>query len=184
MEELITQINQICARKGRCIVAIDGRCAAGKTTLANALAQRLGANLFHADHFFLQPEQRTPQRLAQPGGNLDVERLEQEVLIPLAEGRPVCYRPYDCGTQSLGTPLTVEPKPISIVEGSYSLHPRLEGYYDLKLLLEISPAEQKQRLLARDPQKYEQFLTRWIPLEEAYFEQTNITQRCDERRTL
>ena len=46
-------------------LAIDGCCAAGKTTLALRLQQRYGCPVFHADDYFLQPHQRTPQRLSQ-----------------------------------------------------------------------------------------------------------------------
>ena len=45
------------------IVALDGRCAAGKTTLAARLQQRSGCNVVHMDDFFLRPAQRTKARL-------------------------------------------------------------------------------------------------------------------------
>ena len=48
------------------------------------------------DDFFLRPEQRTAQRLAQSGGNVDWERFQAEVLIPLRQGISFSYRPYDC----------------------------------------------------------------------------------------
>ena len=35
------------------LVAIDGRCASGKTTLGNYLKQHYDCNLFHMDDFFL-----------------------------------------------------------------------------------------------------------------------------------
>ena len=57
------------------IVALDGRCASGKTTLAALLQQRTGCSVVHMDHFFLRPEQRTRERLEQPGGNVDYERF-------------------------------------------------------------------------------------------------------------
>ena len=38
------------------IIAIDGRCASGKTTLAEALGRHYHCNVIHMDHFFL----RTP----------------------------------------------------------------------------------------------------------------------------
>ena len=41
--------------KPRVIVAIDGRCAAGKTTLADHLKQELGTTVFHMDDFFSPP---------------------------------------------------------------------------------------------------------------------------------
>ena len=53
-------------------LAIDGCCAAGKTTLARRLQEKYGCPVFHADDYFLQPYQRTPERLAQPGGNMEL----------------------------------------------------------------------------------------------------------------
>ena len=44
------------------LIAIDGRCGAGKTTLAQRLQQELGGRVFHMDDFFLRPEQRTAAR--------------------------------------------------------------------------------------------------------------------------
>ena len=70
------------------VVAIDGRCASGKSTLAAKLQQGLHCPVFSLDDFFLRPQQRTPQRLAQPGGNVDYERFRQEVLLPWREGKP------------------------------------------------------------------------------------------------
>lgn len=37
---------------GMRIIAIDGRCAAGKTTLAARLAKELGGDVIHMDVFF------------------------------------------------------------------------------------------------------------------------------------
>ena len=47
------------------VIAIDGRCASGKTTLANKLAQHFHANVFHMDDYFLRKEQRTKERLSE-----------------------------------------------------------------------------------------------------------------------
>ena len=67
----------------RIIIAIDGRCASGKSALASNLENELGCAVFHMDDFFLRPEQRTPQRYAEPGGNVDRERFWEEILEPL-----------------------------------------------------------------------------------------------------
>lgn len=64
------------------IVAIDGRCGSGKTTLGEYLEQVFDCNLFRMDDFFLRMEQRTPQRLKETGGNVDYERFEETVLRP------------------------------------------------------------------------------------------------------
>src|SRR5699024_12651195 len=72
-EALVRRVEELLARQGRVLAAIDGRCGSGKSTLAALLAARWDCTLVHADDFFLRPEQRTPQRLAQPGGNFDRE---------------------------------------------------------------------------------------------------------------
>ena len=162
------------------VIAIDGRCAAGKTTLAAALQRETGCPVLHLDHFFLRPEQRTPQRLAQPGGNVDWERFLAEVLLPLEKGRPFSYRPYDCHTQSLAEPVSVLPAPLVVVEGSYSCHPALWEHYGLHVFLTISPAEQLRRIRQRNGEEgLAAFRERWIPLEEAYFQAFSLPGRCE-----
>ena len=66
-----------------------GCCAAGTASLALRVQKCSGCPVFHADDYFLQPHQRTPQRLSQAGGNMDRERLLQEVLLPLSRGEDV-----------------------------------------------------------------------------------------------
>ena len=161
------------------IVAIDGCCASGKSTLGARLSETLGCPLFHLDDFFLRPEQRTPERFAQPGGNMDRERLAAEILEPLSRGGAVEYRPFDCKTMSLGDPRFSRSARLNIVEGSYSLHPELERYYDLSVFLNISPETQRRRILERNgPEWGQMFFDRWIPLENTYFQATRAAERC------
>lgn len=68
------------------VIAMDGRAAAGKTTLAEELAVTLGGAVVHMDDFFLPGELRTPERLAAPGGNVHAERFVEEVLPYLRRG--------------------------------------------------------------------------------------------------
>lgn len=161
-------------------IAIDGRCASGKTTLAAALQRELDAVLFHMDDFFLRPEQRTPERLATPGGNVDHERFLAEVLLPIRDGNTALeYRPYDCHAAQLTDPIRAEITPIVIVEGSYSCHPALRAYYDLRLFLTVEPEEQLRRIEARGgPGVLPAFRERWIPLEERYFEACAVQEAC------
>lgn len=162
------------------IVALDGPCASGKSTLAAALAAVFEANLFHMDDFFLQPRQRTPQRLAEPGGNVDRERFAQEVLQPLRTGDAFSYCPYDCGTQALAASVSVAPTPISIVEGAYSLHPALRDAYSLTAFLRIDPDTQRERLLRRNGEvMLRRFEAEWIPMEEVYFAAFDIPSHAN-----
>ena len=58
--------------------------------------------------------------------------------------------------------------PLVLVEGSYSLHPRLRARYDLRIFLTCSREEQTARLTAREGENFPSFRDRWVPLEERY----------------
>lgn len=163
------------------LIAVDGRCAAGKTTLAAGLQEILDCNVIHMDYFFLQPWQRTPKRLSEPGGNVDYERFLEEVMLPLKKGKPFSYRKFDCKQMDF-SPETIEmcPNRLTIVEGAYSCHPALWDFYDLRVFLNIEPEEQLRRIAHRNGEKaLQMFRERWIPLEEKYFLEYNIMDRCD-----
>ncbi len=180
-KQILHKLKQHAAGKPEpAILAIDGRCASGKTTLGKALAAEWDASLFHMDDFYLQPHQRTPERLAEPGGNVDRERFLAEVLLPLTVGKPVTYRRFNCGTLTFEPAEIIEPKPVAIVEGSYSCHPVLRNRFDLRIFLDIDPEEQIRRIRLRDgSEAAERFRTIWIPLEEAYFTGCKVRESCD-----
>lgn len=163
--ELMQQLQTATAR----IIAIDGNCCSGKSSLAAALAEGLGATVFHMDDFFLRPQQRTAERLAEVGGNVDRERFLKEVLLPVTAHDPVYLRRYDCRTQTLCPAVVVTPAQRVIVEGSYALHPLLRPYYDLKIRLCVDPAVQRERILQREGANAERFFSLWLPMEDAYF---------------
>ncbi len=177
---LVLAIRERLIQRGRIIVAIDGRCGSGKTTLAARLEKDLRCAVYHMDDFFPRPEQRTEKRLSRPGENVDHERFLEEVLLPLHGTQAVTYRPYLCAQQQLGEPVTVAPNRLTIVEGSYSCHPALWEHYDLRIFLTIDPEEQMRRIERRNgPEKAAMFRSRWIPFEESYFEAYDVQARCD-----
>lgn len=180
-ELILNQIRLLSEHKEQTIlIAIDGRCAAGKTTLAAMLQERCDCNVIHMDQFFLRPEQRTEERMRQPGGNVDYERFLGEVLQPLKEGRKFSYSPYNCKTQTMDMPITVLPKQVNVVEGAYSCRPEFLKYYDLKIFLSVDKEEQLQRIERRNGQiGVDAFLKKWIPLEEHYFRSYQIREQCD-----
>ena len=182
---LYQDLAQLLAQGERAIVAIEGRCAAGKSSLADRLSQRLGIPVVHMDHFFLRPEQRTEERLARPGENVDHERFLREVLEPLAAGETVTYRPWSCQTGALGEPIALKPSPVVLVEGSYSCHPALWDFYARRVFLTVDRPEQLRRIEVRDgPSKLQAFREKWIPLEERYFSAFQVEERCDYRLKL
>ncbi len=176
---LLRAMDKAIAETGGVRVAIDGRCGSGKSTLGAMLGEIYSAALFHMDDFFLPFERKTPERLAEPGGNVDRERFWEEIgSKPL--GEDVTYRPWNCQTGLLDAPVTVLANPVRVIEGSYSQHPALRGGVDLRVAVSIDPQTQKERILARNgAEKWKQFESRWIPLEEAYFAAVPVYEESD-----
>lgn len=161
------------------LVAIDGRCGAGKTTLAKEVQKKISCSVLHMDDFFLRPEQRTAERLSKPGENVDHERVKV-VLESWLAGKETTYRPYDCQRQCLKEPVLLEKKDILLVEGSYSLTPSLFSFYDLRVFLDIDARDQLLRLERRvGKERLRTFVKEWIPLEEEYFQAFQIAEKCD-----
>ena len=160
-------------------VAIDGNSAAGKSSLAKLLKSIYACNVFSMDDFFLRPTQRTPGRLAEPGGNIDYERFGEEIIEPLKSGKTFAYAPYDCETEKLSAPVLVVPNPVTIIEGVYSLHLNFISAYDIKVFLSLDKTEQCRRLLARNADLYDSFINEWIPMENHYFDDFKIADKCD-----
>ncbi|MGN0968424.1 MAG: uridine kinase, partial [Oscillospiraceae bacterium] len=131
--QILREIKQRKVENRPFLVALDGRCASGKTTLAAHLQAVCGCGVVHLDDFFLRPEQRTQERYATPGENIDHERFLSEVLLPLRRGEAAEYRPYDCAHQTLGDPIRVEPSSVVVTEGSYACHSALWPWYDLRV---------------------------------------------------
>ena len=163
------------------LIAIDGPCGSGKTTLADCLAKELKASVFHMDDFFLQPHQRKEKRLSEPGGNVDYERFKEEVLDHIADKNGVTFRPFSCKEWKLAEEtITIPYNDVVIVEGSYSHHPYFKDIYNIKIFLEISPAEQKNRIISRDGETiWPMFEEKWIPMEKRYFEHFKIKEKSD-----
>lgn len=169
-------------KQGSLLVAIDGRCASGKTTMAAYLQEKLHCSVIPMDDFFLQPHQRTPRRLQEPGGNVDYERFLTEVMENLQKGRNFTYRPFDCQQMALAQEVRVEieKSPIVIVEGSYSGHPKLWDFYDIHLFMTTDKETQMQRILRRNgEERASVFAEKWIPLEEKYFSGCQIEEKSE-----
>ena len=161
------------------LLGIDGRCGSGKTTLANWLAQQLHCPVLHTDDFYLPPSVRCENWQQQPGANMDFYRLRQEVLQPLLHAQPVQYRAYSCAAGAFLPPAPLPGAPLTILEGSYSLHPALQTEFAVRVFVTCPPDVQAARLQAREGVRYTQFVQRWIPLEEGYFAAHDPAARCD-----
>nr|WP_303740691.1 uridine kinase [Lutispora saccharofermentans] len=162
------------------IVAIDGNSGSGKSTFAARLGSLYDCNIFHMDDFFLSPDQKTEERMRETGGNVDYIRFKYEVLDKLKKNYRFKYQIYDCSLGILTDYINVCPKKLNIVEGVYSMHPTLCDAYDLKIFLGIDAETQRRRILERSGEHMlRRFLDEWIPLENKYFSDMNIVQKCD-----
>ena len=69
--------------------------------------------------------------------------------------------------------------PLTILEGSYSLHPALQTDFAVRVFVTCPPDVQAARLRAREGIRYANFVQRWIPLEEGYFAAHDPAARCN-----
>lgn len=178
--ELNRRIEVLLLRKAFVVVGIDGRSAAGKSNLAERLAQELDAGLVRMDHFFLQAGQRTKERLAEAGGNFDRERFLTEVIEPLENGTDLSYQVYDCRNQKLAERIVIPHNKVAVVEGAYSLYPLFRSVYDLSVFLTVDRETQSRRILERNGEaQQKRFLEEWIPMEERYIKEMRVDQTSE-----
>ena len=162
------------------VLALDGRCGSGKTTLTNALVRQFPASaVLRTDDFYLPPVQRAHGWEQTPCANMDLARLRDEALRPAYAGQPVQYRAYSCREGAYQPAQELPAQPLVILEGSYSHHPLLTGYETLRVFVTCSKEEQTRRLQEREGERYANFAARWIPLEEGYFAKYQIAENAD-----
>ena len=180
---LYRDLERILRTRRAITAAIDGPCASGKTTLAQHLRERFGARVIPMDDFFLPRGLRTPERYALPGGNVHYERFLEEIVPFLGSQRaeePLIYRPFDCHVMDWGPLRRISWAPLTVVEGSYSLHETLREHYDIRILMTIGKEEQERRIRQREGARgLEIFKERWIPMENQYFESASLESICD-----
>jgi len=166
-------------RKKRVVVAIDGRCGCGKSTLGALMGEVFSANVFHMDDFYLPKEMREENWLEVPGGNMDLARFRWEVLENVFGDTAVPYRPFDCSAGALGKEKLTPPTKLTVIEGSYSHHPALKADYDLKIFVTCEKSGQLRRLREREGDYFPTFERLWMPLEEQYIRLCGIENCAD-----
>lgn len=180
-ENFIAQLRLKLKKGSPLILAIDGMCGSGKTTFAEYLCSIFDAKVIHMDNFFLPFERKTPERLAEAGGNIDYERFIEIALPALQNRKAFSYMAYNCQTSSYNREISIDNCELIIVEGSYSLHEKFGVYYDFALFLTVPAEVQLERLKNRcgDTPKFSRFKNEWIPMETHYHEAQQVKKRCD-----
>lgn len=152
------------------LIALDGRCGSGKSSLAMELAQELPLNLIHMDDYYLPMADRDPDWKEHYGKNMNFARLISEIIEPALKGDSLRVRPYSCRYARYQEEVQLPPKSVTLIEGSYSLHPLLRDFYHYSIYLQVSDETQRQRLIAREGERFPFYEELWIPLENAYAE--------------
>ena len=130
------------------------------------------------DDFFLPPERKTPERLAQPGGNVDYERFCPGPPLSPAES-PSSISPTAVIPELWKQPAP-SPRPLAVVEGSLRPAPRISAPYQVKCFLTAPGRCGKPACwtgAARTGWSASGLL--WIPLEDQYFRAFSISGSCD-----
>lgn len=143
----------------RVLVAVDGPDAAGKTTMADALAQRLPGQVVRAsiDGFHHPREHRLRRGSLSPEGyyrdSFDNEGLRRLLLEPFRSGeREVVTRTFDfrSGTATPPEPLHVPDHAVLLFDGVFLLRPELRDQWDLSIYLHVEPDVTLARARERD----------------------------------
>ena len=145
----------------RPVVAVDGVDGAGKTTFADALAERLrgqGRDVmrasidgFHHPLAHRRAEGRTSQAVFER--HFDYAALRRELVEPWRAGPPTSYRiaVHDVVTDEM---LDLPPRPVPaegvlVLDGLFCQRPELAGCWDLVILLDVPSHVGAQRTYFR-----------------------------------
>ncbi|WP_432498134.1 dephospho-CoA kinase [Kineococcus gypseus] len=148
------------------VVLVDGRSGSGKTSLAAALAPRLGAAVVHLDELY-------------PGWDglaAGVGVLAREVLAPLRAGRTAAPARWDWGAGRWGPAVPVPAAPVVVCEG---VGAGCAGPGELLVQLSAPGAVRRRRALARDGSTYAPHWRRWAAQEEELFARHDVAGAAD-----
>ena len=178
---LIPILEKITENKNeKCILAIDGRAASGKTTAADILSFVTGADVIRMDDFFLPISLRSPERYEEAGGNIHYERFKDEIVDKIPKANEISYGKFDCSVMDITGNIIVKTNRLLIIEGVYSHHPYFGNYADIKVFFDIDSNAQIKRIIKRNGSEMaKRFENVWIPLEEKYYSEFGIKESAD-----
>jgi uridine kinase len=162
--------DRLTGRPGTRWVGIDGFGVTGKTTLAAAVAGRLPtAVVVHVDD------------LARPGvSTWEHDRFREQVLAPLAAGRPGRYQRWHWASDAAAEWCDVPPGVPVVVEGVSSTDDRLGVPWDVRVWVEADREVRLARARERDGEAMlQRWLRDWMPSEERYAAAQRPRERAD-----
>ena len=178
LEQMCAALSPLAGGGGRVLAALDGPCASGKTTLAGQAARQLGCPLVHMDDFFLPPARKTPARLAQPGGNVDWERVRDQVLAPCPGESPPGSPPTAAIPGRMGPRCPSPPPPWCWWRGSTPSTPPCGTSTASESSGGPWPVRRARLLDRGGPELLARFQGEWVPLEDRYFQACRVRDCC------
>ncbi|MFC9756741.1 uridine kinase [Streptomyces sp. NPDC056921] len=141
------------------LIAVDGHAGSGKSTFAARLAAALGgAPVLHLDD------------IAAHGSFFTwTDRLREQALVPLERGERARYAPYDWTARSFGTPRTLEPAPVVLIEGVGAGRRALRPSLARLLWMDLPAARSWERGRRRDGPALSEFWDGWTAAEARHF---------------
>lgn len=157
------------------LVSIDGPAGSGKTSAAAGLADRLIAEntdvvTMHMDDLY------------DGWTGLDSEldrRVLDQLLRPLADGRPATWQRYDWSRGRFAEWHEVRPPELLVLEGCGSGAAGYSAYISVLVWVEAARDTRLQRGIRRDGPEMEPKWLAWMDLEEAHFRANRTRQRAD-----
>jgi uridine kinase len=154
------------------LVCIDGPSGSGKTTLAGRIAAALGdPPVLHMDDVY-------------PGWDglaASVPLLYEQVVAPLAAGRPACYRRYDWHRGEFAEAHDLGSPELLVVEGAGCGARVIAERAVLLVWIEAPRDERFRRGIARDGETYRPHWERWARQEATHFAAEATASRADVR---
>ena len=144
--ELLDTIEELKKTYNAFAVAIDGMTGAGKTALAAHLSKKYGAPVVHLDDFRLPLSERKPDWETTPGGEMDFERFDEEIVTPWLTQKPLVYSVVDPKSGEITERRALPDGQMFLFEGTYALHPLIRDFYDLRLFMKVDGQVQASRL--------------------------------------
>ncbi|OIH96944.1 hypothetical protein BIU97_12755 [Curtobacterium sp. MCBA15_009] len=137
------------------MVLVDGRSGTGKTTLGNALAGWLGAEVVHLDDVY-------------PGW--DGLRAAADAVVRDVLGGPSGYRRWDWEAGGPAGWISIQPGVPIVVEGCGALSRGSAPLASLRVWLEADDTVRRERAIGRDGEVFAREWERWAAQERAFID--------------
>lgn len=154
------------------VVAIDGPSGSGKSVIARAVAQDLGAPLIQMDDLYAGWDGLAAAPIS----------LAEQVLEPVARGERAAYRRWDWHASGWATgpvEVAVEPGGVLVVEGCGSSVGAAGEYAAVRVWVDAETELRRRRGIVRDGEAFRPHWERWAAQEEQVFGADGTRERAD-----